>query len=355
MKIRQERPEDYSSILRLTYEAFLTLDFPGRKRMDEHFLVSLLRGSEFVIPELCFVMEHNGEIVGHILYTKSEVLKADGTKSPTITFGPLSVLPKYHRQGVGSALVRHSLEKAREVGYGAVLITGVPDYYPKLGFKRAWEYGLAFPDGTSPDAFMVYELQPCFLSGGGIYGSLAPEFDRAENDDDGFASFHRMFMSEYYPNEFVLRTLFENDIALMKRWLEVKHVKPWYEHPEDWMHEINNRHSEFSFITHLIAEVEGVPIGFCQYYDMFYGQEHEDWLKIDSPGMMFSIDYLIGEPEYLHKGLGQKMIAIMLDMLRDKGIKTVVVRPDGENTKSNRALESNQFVWNGTDYILELR
>lgn len=199
MNIREERPEGYNSILKLTYEAFLTLDYPGRRRIDEHFLVSLLRGSEFVIPELCFVMEHNGEIVGHILYTKSEVLKADGTKIPTITFGPLSVLPKYHRQGIGSALVRHSLEKAQEVGYGAVLITGVPDYYPKLGFKRAREYGLTLPDGTSPDAFMVYELKPNYLCDGGVCHFLAPEYERAENDDAGFASFHRSFMAEYYP------------------------------------------------------------------------------------------------------------------------------------------------------------
>lgn len=167
MGIREEHPEDYNSILRLTHEVFLTLDYPGRQRMDEHFLVSLLRGSKFLIPELCFVMERGGEIAGHILYTKSEILKADGTKTQTITFGPLSVLPKYHRQGIGSALVRHSLEKARELGYGAVLITGVPNYYPKLGFKRAQEYRLTLSDGTSPDAFMAYELRPGYLSGGG--------------------------------------------------------------------------------------------------------------------------------------------------------------------------------------------
>lgn len=354
MRIRKERPEDHKSILRLTYEAFLTLDYPGRRRMDEHFLLSLLRESTFVIPELSFVMEHNGEIVGHILYTKTEVLKADQTRIPTITFGPLSVLPKYHRQGIGSQLVRHSMEKAQEAGYGAVLIIGVPDYYPKLGFKRAREYGLTLPDGTSPDEFMAYELQPSYLSGGGTLSGLAPEFDQAENDDAGFKEFHKGFMSEFYPGELTLRPLFENDIALMEGWLKADHVKPWYEDPEDWLNELNNRRGEFSFIKHFIAEVEGVPIGFCQYYDIFYGQEHEDWIETDKPGNMFSIDYLIGEPQYLHKGLGQKMIAQMLGMMRNKGIKTVVVKPDSNNAKSNRALEANNFVWNGTDYILEL-
>lgn len=95
-------------------------------------------------------------------------------------------------------------------------------------------------------------------------------------------------------------------------------------------------------------------MGFCQYYDMFYGQEYEDCLNISVPGAIYSIDYLIGEPEYLHKGYGQKMIGLMLDMLRKKAIKTVKVRPDEGNFKSKSTLEANNFVWNGTDYILEL-
>jgi len=170
MRIRPECPDDYNAILRLTYEAFLTLDYPGRRRMDEHYLIHLLQGSPFVIPGLCFVAEQDGVIVGHILYTKSEILRPDGTATDTITFGPLSVLPECHKQGIGAALVRHSMERAREMGFGAVLITGVPDYYPKLGFKRARDYDLTLPDGTADDSFMAYELAPGCLSGGGSFG-----------------------------------------------------------------------------------------------------------------------------------------------------------------------------------------
>lgn len=199
MIIREERSEDYDAILRLTYQAFLTLDFPGRQRMDEHFLISLLRGSNYVIPELCLVAECDGEIVGHILYTKSEVIGADGKKTETITFGPLSVLPKYHKQGIGSALVLESLEMARQLGCIAVLILGVPAYYPKLGFRRAREYGLVLPDGSSPDAFMAYELVSGSLTGGGEFHLLAPEYELAEADDAGFEKFHQEFMSKNYP------------------------------------------------------------------------------------------------------------------------------------------------------------
>lgn len=132
INIRNEQPGDYEAILLLTYEAFQTLDYPGRKRMDEHYLIYLLKNAPSVIRELCFVAELNGKIIGHILYTKSAVTRPDGSKTDTITFGPLSVLPEYHRMGIGKSLVMHSFEKAREMGFGAVLITGVPEYYLNL-------------------------------------------------------------------------------------------------------------------------------------------------------------------------------------------------------------------------------
>jgi predicted GNAT family acetyltransferase len=119
----------------------------------------------------------------------------------TITFGPLSVLPKYHKQGIGTALVRHSLEKAREMGFGAVLITGIPDYYPKLGFKRARAYELTLEDGTAADSFMAFELVPGYLSGGGVLHFLPPEFEQAENDDEGYEAFHAQFLAGYDPGQ----------------------------------------------------------------------------------------------------------------------------------------------------------
>ncbi len=199
LEIRLEQPDDYPAILRLTYRSFLTLDYPGRRRMDEHYLLHLLQGSPFVIPELCFVAVLDGTIVGHILYTKSEILRPDGTKRDTITFGPLSVLPERQRQGIGAALVRRSMEKAREMGFGAILITGVPDYYPKLGFQRAREYHLTLPDGTADDSFMAYELVRGSLSGGGVLRFLPPEFKQAEDDDAGFAAFHAQFLAANDP------------------------------------------------------------------------------------------------------------------------------------------------------------
>ena len=197
MIIRKEESKDYKEVLRLTYKAFQTLDLPGRQRTDEHFLIHLLQDSKFVIPELCFVAEdENNAIMGHILYTKSEVSYPDGRVLDTITFGPLSVLPEKQNEGIGKALIAHSIDEARRLGYGAVLITGIPEYYPKLGFHRAREYGITLEDGTAEDYFMVYEIKEGYLSAGGVLRFLPPEFEISEKDDEGYEMFHKQFVKE---------------------------------------------------------------------------------------------------------------------------------------------------------------
>jgi predicted N-acetyltransferase YhbS len=124
------------------------------------------------------------------------IIRPDGAKTDTVTFGPLSVLPRFHKQGIGSALVHRSLEEARTMGIGGVLIAGVPDYYPKLGFHRAREYGLTLEDGSSGDPFMAYELIPGYLSGGGVLKFLPPEFEQCEKDNVGFDAFHKSFLQQ---------------------------------------------------------------------------------------------------------------------------------------------------------------
>jgi len=155
--------------------------------------------------------------------------------------------------------------------------------------------------------------------------------------------------------ELTLRSFTDSDISLMEHWLYLPHIAPWYEHPDDWLNEIRNRHGEFSFLTHLIAEIDGHPIGFCQYYDCFDTKELEDWgVPIHAPKEVYSIDYLIGEPEYLRCGFGKEMIRQMLEMIRGKGAKKVIVQPDKKNEGSNKSLLANGFVWDDNFYVFEM-
>ena len=162
--IRLENEKDHFIVEKLTREAFW--EMPGRSSgCDEHYLVNKLRQSSDFIRELDYVALVGNEIVGHIIYTKSKIIDQDQNEFEIISFGPVSVLPKYQKQGIGSKLIKFTLEKAKEFGYRGVLIYGHPEYYPRFGFKNAAEYKITTPDGKNFDAFMVCELYEGSLNG----------------------------------------------------------------------------------------------------------------------------------------------------------------------------------------------
>ena len=158
IQIRTETFADYYAVEELTREAFWKFWEPDRTICDEHLLVSKLRNCLALVPELNCIAEIGGKIVGHIIYTKSWIEDSSGTNHETLTFGPLSVLPEYQNKGIGKALMQYTFDKARHLGFRAVIIFGNPDYYPRIDFKRAAEFAVTAPDGSVFDALMVYEL-----------------------------------------------------------------------------------------------------------------------------------------------------------------------------------------------------
>ena len=124
MIIRNERPEDHRAVEELTKLAFWNVNVPG---CDEHYLAHILRSHEDFVPELDFVAEFDGKLIANIMYTRSKLRGSDGSVKTVLTFGPLSVLPEYQRRGYGKALLEHSLDRAAELGYDAVVIFGNPD------------------------------------------------------------------------------------------------------------------------------------------------------------------------------------------------------------------------------------
>jgi len=104
------------------------------------------------------VAEVDGRLVGNIMYSKAYVLSESGNKHEVINFGPLTVLPEYQKMGVGGALLKHSIEVAKNLGYNAILIFGHPTYYPRFGFKEAKEFDITTKDGKNSPAFMAMEL-----------------------------------------------------------------------------------------------------------------------------------------------------------------------------------------------------
>ena len=164
INLRQEQLADYREVEEITREAFWG---QGRPRCDEHYLAHLLRKSACFVPELDYVAEINGRLVGNVMFSKAKIVTPDGIEHEVLSFGPISVLPEYQNKGVGKALLRRTVEEAKKLGYSAIVIFGEPDYYPRLGFKRAAEFELLTAWGGTLDAFMAMPLY------GGAFDGLA--------------------------------------------------------------------------------------------------------------------------------------------------------------------------------------
>ncbi len=183
--ICREEKNDYRKVEELTREAFWNHHVPG---CDEHFLVSIMRHSPDFIPELDFVAVRDGQIAGNIMYTKSVIKQPDESEFPLITFGPISVLPEFQKQGIGSALINHSFDAARRLGHKAVIIYGFPSYYSRFGFEPCVKYHISNAGGRYPKAMQVCELEKgCLDTVSGIFlespiyivdADAAEEFDK---------------------------------------------------------------------------------------------------------------------------------------------------------------------------------
>lgn len=163
--IRLETPSDYREVENLTREAFWNVYHPG---CMEHYVLHVLRDDPAFVPELDLVMEKDSKLIGHVMYMRSEIHADDGCVIPTMTLGPISIAPEYQRQGYGAILLRHSMEKARKMGVGAILISGNIDFYGKSGFVVASPRGIHYfaePRDAEVPYFLLCELEPGFLAG----------------------------------------------------------------------------------------------------------------------------------------------------------------------------------------------
>lgn len=175
ISIRTEQEKDYCRVEEVTRAAF---SYPERIERGgigcpyEHWMVHELRTRDG-IPELSLVAEVDNIVVGHIICSKAEVRTSDRI-IPVLNFGPLSVLPEYQRKGVGKALIKSMIYKAADLGFGAILFFGRPEYYPQFGFKEASAWQITDSDGYNYPAFMGMELISGYLScakGGKYYES----------------------------------------------------------------------------------------------------------------------------------------------------------------------------------------
>ncbi|MBQ5580100.1 MAG: N-acetyltransferase [Clostridia bacterium] len=168
--IRLEKFEEYRDVENLVREAFWNVYRPG---CSEHYVIHVLRDDPAFVKELDFVMEQDGRLIGQNMFMKTVIEADDGRVVPVLTMGPIGILPELKRQGYGKALLDYSLEKATELGFGAVLFEGNIDFYGKSGFDYASKFGIRYhdlPEDADASFFLCKELVPGYLDGvTGVY------------------------------------------------------------------------------------------------------------------------------------------------------------------------------------------
>ena len=172
MNIRLVQPEDYREVENLTREAFWNVYAPG---CVEHYVLNQYRSNPDFIPELDFVLEVDSvssptgrQIIGHVMFSKAEIIQEDGNVLPAWTFGPISIHPDYKRKGYGLKLLQYALGKAREMGIGVICMEGNIDFYKHAGFVVASSLGIHYhaePKDAEVPYFLAQELIPGYLNG----------------------------------------------------------------------------------------------------------------------------------------------------------------------------------------------
>ena len=187
--IRLEEPKDHRENENLVREAFWNVYRPG---CSEHYVLHVLRDDPAFVPELNFVMEQNGRLIGQNLFVRTVIDADDGRKIPILTMGPICITPELKRKGWGKLLLDFCLQRAAELGFGAVLFEGNIAFYGKSGFDYAERFGIRYhdlPEGADASFFLCRELIPGYLDGiTGVYQTPrgyyvdeadVEEFDRA--------------------------------------------------------------------------------------------------------------------------------------------------------------------------------
>ena len=171
LTIRPEQHKDYKAIVSLILRSFREgTDYSDGT--DVVALVEEIRDSQYYIPELSFVAELDGEIVGHFLFSHFPLstTREGGEKNDCgiVMLAPVSVHADYFRRGIGSAMLKMGIEKVREAGFNGITVEGNFRFYNTLGFRTSSEYNIYPTSGfpmKEPRCMMCQETREGSLDG----------------------------------------------------------------------------------------------------------------------------------------------------------------------------------------------
>ena len=157
MIIRQETEKDFKEVYKLVKDAFETARVSNGKEQD---FVNEIRTSEKYVPELSLVVEEQKRLIAHIILSKFNIKGCSNPKIKPLLLGPVCVMLGYRNEKIGEKLIRKSFEIAKDLGYNCIFLVGDPNYYYRMGFRQAIEYGIKCEDKIETKYVLAIELVP---------------------------------------------------------------------------------------------------------------------------------------------------------------------------------------------------
>ena len=368
MIIRLEKPADYREVENLTREAFWNVYRPG---CTEPYVLHCYRDNPDFIPELDFVMEEADRIIGHVMFSKAELILPDGTHKPSWTFGPISIHPDCKRKGYGLRLLNHALDKAREMGVGFLCMEGNIDFYKHAGFGLASKFNIHYHDFPKEDDvpfFLAQELIPGWLKANGIEeATYCPPkgYFVADEHPEAFEAYESTFPPKekmrlpgqlFYDgvmetNRIILRPWRDSDAAALFKWASDPDVGPragWAPHKsrEESLDVIRTVFKDATNTWAIELKKTGEAIG-----AMGYGPSCD--CKLPAREGEPLAGYWVAKP-YWNRGICTEALKLMIEHIRlTTDIKSLISGHFVDNPASGRVMEKCGFVPTGETVIDE--
>ena len=368
MKIRLEKPADYREVENLTREAFWNVYRPG---CTEPYVLHCYRDNPDFIPELDFVMEEADRIIGHIMFSKAELILPDGTHKSSWTFGPISIHPDCKRKGYGLRLLNHALDKAREMGVGFLCMEGNIDFYKHAGFGLASRFNIHYHDFPKEDDvpfFLAQELIPGWLKANGIEeATYCPPkgYFVADEHPEAFEAYESTFPPKekmrlpgqlFYDgvmetDRIILRPWRDSDAAALYKWASDPDVGPragWAPHKslEESLDVIRTVFKDATNTWAIELKKTGEAIG-----AMGYGPSCD--CKLPAREGEPLAGYWVAKP-YWNRGICTEALKLMIEHIRlTTDIKSLISGHFVDNPASGRVMEKCGFVPTGETVIDE--
>ena len=331
MIIRHETPEDYRAAELLTRDAFWNVYRPG---CTEHYVLHRYRENPDFIPELDFVLEENGRLIGHVMFSKAELVLDDGTRKPSWTFGPIGIHPAFKRKGYGLKLLNFALDKAREMGVGFLCMEGNIAFYKHAGFRLASEYNIRYhgmPPGEEVPFFLAQELIPGWLQANGI-------------EEATYCPPEGYFVADAGPWR-------DDDAPVLFKWAsdpDIGSRAGWPPHRsvEESLEVIRTVFRDATYTWAVELKETGEAIG-----AMGYGPS----CNCDLPAREGEpiVGYWIAKP-YWNRGLCTEALGLLLEHIRlTTGVKSLIGGHFVDNPASGRVMEKCGFVPTGETAVDE--